>query len=146
MGPMGDVRHIRPVVVTCACGAAYDREAWRKLEFVGIQLDETNDAELRNCVACGSTRALIIEPDLIGVVVLLNETAKRLNVVTARLADTAENGIKCERERCAKIADEFASRANLAAHHFAELPSMAEQQNQIAQIAERIAKRIRGSK
>jgi hypothetical protein len=42
---------------TCACGASYTREAWGRLEYVGLQHDageHGEPCEMRNCV-CGST-------------------------------------------------------------------------------------------
>lgn len=48
---------LRPIK-SCLCGAAYDAEAWGRLEVAGVQPDgEGGDLELRHC-ACGSTIAI----------------------------------------------------------------------------------------
>jgi hypothetical protein len=50
-----------PVAIKkCGCGRTYDKKAWDRLLFVGIQNDWANDQEyleLRNCF-CGSTISL----------------------------------------------------------------------------------------
>lgn len=44
------------VRVLCSCGHWID---WRKAVFVGVQHDEEETLELKNCPACGSTRAVV---------------------------------------------------------------------------------------
>ena len=47
-------------VKECACGAVHTRQGWGKLDYVGLQVDGEEAAELRLC-ACGSTLVLPIE-------------------------------------------------------------------------------------
>ena len=41
----------------CGCGLSYDVAAWSALPLVGVQRDEVEALEMRNC-ACGSTLAV----------------------------------------------------------------------------------------
>ena len=46
---------------TCACGAQYDADGWRKLPLVGTMGDDEETLELRNCpYPCLSTLAVTI--------------------------------------------------------------------------------------
>lgn len=43
--------------VRCSCGSWID---WRRARWVGVQQDDVERLELRNCPRCGSTRALVV--------------------------------------------------------------------------------------
>lgn len=45
---------------TC-CGRAYDRAAWARLRFIGLQADDVEVLEMRDC-ACLSTLAVVLAP------------------------------------------------------------------------------------
>lgn len=117
-GIMGDGSTDRSIVVRCACGTTFTLAQWNALDIVGI-LDDGVDTlhELRNC-PCGSTRAR--RADSARVIVLLNETAKRLRLALGRLRDIdrVTSGLgkeivdldrggnrrdETERERCVRI-------------------------------------------
>jgi hypothetical protein len=60
------------IVNTCACGAQYSMAEWMGLPLKGVQKfdDDPDDPEgpippleLRDCVSCGSTRAIEIVHD-----------------------------------------------------------------------------------
>lgn len=168
---MSDVTTLHPIVARCPCGKAYSRVAWEKLSFVGLQ-DIAEDEfppdpnvsrvlELRNCT-CGSTRGLVIDFDLETVMMLLNDTAKRLRRASQalaehdtlpprrryqRLVEAHRNGATIrERERCARIADDVAKDARDGAVRLAGFHAMAGQQERLAKLAEYVAKEIRGEK
>lgn len=134
---MADGGSTRSIAARCACGETFTLEQWAALDLVGIQDDGIDTLiELRNC-PCGSTRAR--RCDMENALRLLNETAKKLRTTLARLRDieratvglsaeleeldrdlppvqrVIESGVRAvelERERCAKIADEHADRAD----------------------------------
>lgn len=43
----------------CSCGREYTRESWEALQYVGVQIDDVETFELKNCL-CGSTIAVAI--------------------------------------------------------------------------------------
>ena len=49
-------------IKTCGCGREYNQTAWLALVFVGLQADEVETLEIRNC-PCGSSIAVVLLPD-----------------------------------------------------------------------------------
>lgn len=47
------------IVNVCSCGKAYTLAEWLALPYVGVQCDEVEHLEMRNCT-CGSTRARVV--------------------------------------------------------------------------------------
>lgn len=49
----------------CGCGTSYDQVAWDLLPLLGIQEDDVEPLELKNCRACGSTLAVVAPPSVV---------------------------------------------------------------------------------
>lgn len=49
-----------PPLKPCGCGRSYDAFEWSRLPYVGVMGDEVETLELRNCVACNSTLAVVV--------------------------------------------------------------------------------------
>lgn len=50
-----------PIAKTCGCGARYTRAEWEALTIVGNYADEVEKLEMRQCTACASTLAIVVE-------------------------------------------------------------------------------------
>jgi len=136
------------------CHRKWTRGGWEKLVLVGIQAFDSreNPRELRNCL-CGTTLSVEIDSSLSVAIALVNQVAKSLRAVTQQLekeiqthSDTMQSKLRAvadERERCARIADDFAKAANAGALRLADFRAMSSQEERFAAVAERIARTIR---
>lgn len=53
----------RSVLHACSCGRRYDADEWSRLNCAGVMdCGPGLNLELRDCISCGSTMAMVMQP------------------------------------------------------------------------------------